>query len=152
LNFPPTYFFSGIEVQAVLDFRDLRGWRVAAAGTAAAPVGSPEAAGIDGRRGDWVALRNADTTLILELTLGESLRSVEPTVLYRETTADESPEAARGELPGLGFRLTEWSHVDRGAHQFAAIAYALPADFDLASFSALRSAEVSVETTELGGH
>ena len=31
LNFPPTYFFGGIEVQAVLDFRDLRGWQVAAA-------------------------------------------------------------------------------------------------------------------------
>jgi len=149
LNFPPSYFFSGIEVQAVLDFRDLRGWQVAAEGKLPAVVGSPSAASIDGQHSDWVALRNGDFTLILQLVLGESLRSVAPTVLYRETAADVSPEGLKGEMPAIGFRLAQWSQVERGAHQFAALAYALPADFDLATFSALRATRVVVEATEM---
>ena len=68
---------------------------------------------------------------------------------YRETAADVSPEGLKGEMPAIGFRLAQWSQVERGAHQFAALAYALPADFDLATFSALRATRVVVEATEM---
>jgi hypothetical protein len=126
LNFPPTYFFSGIEVQAVLDFRDLHGWRVAAAGTAAVPVGKGRE-GLDRRRSDWIGLLGEDVTFVLELQLGDSLRTLAPTVVYREESDDTEPDEVPGEMPGIGFRLTEWSAVDRGTHGFAAVAYALPA-------------------------
>jgi len=149
LNFPPTYFFSGIEVQAVLDFRDLRGWQVAAAGAAPLSVGAAGTAAIDRRRSDWVALRGPEATLVLELVLGESLSSLAPTVVYREETDSMAPEAAPGEMPGIGFRLSEWSAVGRGTHSFAAVAYALPADFDLTGFSAARAAPIRVGVSEL---
>ncbi|MDX2168869.1 MAG: hypothetical protein SF182_17490 [Deltaproteobacteria bacterium] len=126
LNFPPTYFFSHIEVQAVLDFRDLHGWRVAAADMPPRAVGVG-GDGLDGRRSDWIGLVGDDVTFVLELVLGESLRSLAPTLVYREQSDGPAPEEQMGEMPGIGFRLTEWSAIDRGTHGFAAVAYALPA-------------------------
>jgi len=150
LNFPPTFFFGGIEVQAVLDFRDLRGWRVAGAGVESVTVGDGRA-DLDRRRSDWIALSNDSVTLVLALVLGESLASLEPTLVYREADDDLGPEEQRGEMPGVGFRLTQWTAVDRGEHGFAATAYALPAGVDLERFTAQRASPVRVRTTVLRG-
>lgn len=149
LNFPPTYFFAGIEVQAVLDFRDLRGWRIAAAGTEPVPVASDGVARLDGARSDWVAMRGPDATLVLELVRGPSLASLVPTIVYRESADTAPPEDVAGELPAVGYRLTEWSGVDRGAHWFAAVARALPPDADLATFASERTEAITVSTREL---
>ncbi len=139
LNFAPTYFFSGIEVQAVLDFRDLRGWQVAAAGVEPVVVGADGATRLDGARSDWVGLRGPGAALLLELVRGESLATLVPTVVYRDDGDPHPPEDTPGEWPGLGYRLTEWSKVDRGEHWFAAVARALPPDADLAAIARERS-------------
>lgn len=151
LNFPPTYFFSGIEVQAVLDFRDLRGWRVEAAGRAAAQVGVAGGERLDGARSDWVALRGPETTLVLELERGATLATLVPSVVYRDGDQDVEPESQPGERPGLGYRLTDWSGVDRGEHEFAAVAVALPAEADLAAFAAARAAKMDVRARPMDG-
>ena len=150
LNFPPTYFFGGIEVQAVLDFRALRGWQVAAAGVAPVVVGDADAGRIDGARSDWVALRGPDATLVLELERGESLATLVPSVVYRDAGEAQPPEAVAGESPALGYRLTEWSQIDRGAHWFAAVAYALPPDADLAAAARRRVEPIDVLARPLG--
>lgn len=136
LNFPPTYFFSGIEVQAVLDFHDLRGWEVLAAGAPPTHVGAGR--GPDGIASDWIALRGPDTALLLALELGDSLASLHPTLVYRDDGSREPPEARDGELPGIGYRLSRWSDIGEGWHWFAALAYALPADADVESFARAR--------------
>jgi hypothetical protein len=144
LNFPPTYFFRGIEVQAVLDFRDLRGWTVRTpAGrldTAAAKSGTP-----DGGPGDWIALEGPDLTLVLRLQLGESLSSLKRDIVYRVDDDGDSPEAVPGVHPAIGFRLTEWGGVDRGNHGFTAIAYALPGGYDLEDFARQDRAPLAID-------
>jgi hypothetical protein len=59
LNFPPAYFFRGIEVQAALDFRDLRGWTVRTPAGASGVVGAIDraaAARLTAPDADWLAL------------------------------------------------------------------------------------------------
>lgn len=149
LNFPPSYFFAGIEVQAVLDFRDLRGWQVAAAGAAPVTVGDDDARRLDGVHSDWVALRGPEATLVLELVRGPSLATLVPTIVYRDDGEPQPPEAVAGERPGVGYRLREWSEVDRGHHWFAAVARALPPDADLAAFARERELPTTVTAREL---
>lgn len=136
LNFPPSYFFGHIEVQAALDCRDLRGWRVRAPAIAA-PVGAltpSERARLDGAKGDWIALQGPAATIVLRLRLGDSFASLRCGVLYRENAGGFGPESVPGEHPAIGFRLTEWGQVDRGHHWFAAIATALPLGSDVEQF------------------
>jgi hypothetical protein len=144
LNFPPTYFFAGIEVQAVLDFHALQGWQVATAGVPAVTVGAGADGRLDGARGNWVALRGPDATLVLELERGPTLATLVPSVVYRDGDDPQPPESQAGERPALGYRLTEWSGVDRGQHWFAAVAVALAADADLGAFAAARAVRLTV--------
>jgi hypothetical protein len=136
LNFPPAYFFRGIEVQAALDFRDLRGWTVWVPGGPVGIVGAmtgSSMARLNARDGEWLALTGPEVTLALHLRLGDTFRSLRRQVLYREDD-DAGPEGAPGEHPAVGFRLTKWGDVDRGHHWFAAVATALPAGYDLDRF------------------
>jgi hypothetical protein len=148
LNFPPTYFFRAIEVQAALDFRDLRGWGVRTAAAAPTPAddGGARAAPI----GEWIALEGPDLTLVLRLQLGDTLSSLHREILYRSGDDAHPPEALPGEHPAIGFRLTEWGGVDRGQHGFTAIAYALPAGYDLGAFAREDSAALTIEVRKRG--
>ena len=139
LNFPPTYFFRAIEVQAALDFRDLSGWRLLVPGAAAHLIGGGQnaaAAALNEREADWLALAGPNVTFVLRLQLGDSLASLRTRLLYREDADGFEPEAVPGERPAVGFRLTDWGEVDRGEHGFAAVAYALPAAYDIDRFAA----------------
>lgn len=147
LNFPPTYFFRGIEVQAALDFRDLRGWsvrtparRLGIVGTIGAPANSD---------GDWLALEGPDLTFVLRLQLGDSLASLRREILYREGNEGSPPEGEPGERPAVGFSLTEWSGVDRGQHGFTAVAYALPTGYDLTAFIREDAAPLTIDVQPL---
>ena len=152
LNFPPSYFFRAIEVQAALDFRDLRGWTVS---TARGPIGvvgdtrGDVRAAVNALDGDWVAVEGPDVTFVLRLRLGDTFASLRRQLLYREDEDGFAPEAAPGEHPALGFRLTEWGAVDRGQHWFAAVATVLPAGSDLEEFARADAARLTVETRAL---
>ena len=152
LNFPPTYFFGGIEVQAALDFRDLRGWTIQ---TPRGPLGAVGAVGgdvlqgLNALEGDWLALEGPTVILLLRLQLGDTFASLRRQLLYREDDSGFGPEAAPGEHPAVGFRLTEWGHVDRGQHQFTASAYALPAGYDLGQFTRDDAAPLTIEVQSL---
>jgi hypothetical protein len=152
LNFPPTYFFRGIEVQAALDFRDLRGWTVQTPHGPLGAVGSLSGdarTGINGLDGDWLALAGPELTVVLRLQLGDTFASLRRQLLYREDAEGYGPEEIPGEHPAIGFRLTEWGDVDRGQHWFAAIATALPAGYDVDQFAREDAEPLTIETRPL---
>lgn len=153
LNFPPTYFFRGVEVRAGLDFRDLRGWRFLAPGMRA-PVEVGRVSAVDlqrihGVEGNWFALSGDDVTLVQRLVVGPSFSSVTRSVLYAEGTDDRGPESVRGEMPAAGFALTRWEDVGSGHHWFSPVSYALPPDGDVERFLRESEAPLSVESAEL---
>ena len=156
LNFPPTYFFGGIEIQGVLDFRGLNGWRLRSDGSIAPlPIGSitkRQSASLERSSGDWFALIGDEATLVQTLTVSPSLATVERRLVYREGTAAQPPEDDPGEHPGVGYRLTGWGAVDRGAHWFASTSYVLPAGYDVESFLAERIANLEMEARPLEIH
>lgn len=141
LNFSPAQLLSGIVVRASLDFRNLRGWRFAAPGALSEPftVGNKPAeaaaALAAGLPATMLAVEGADTTLALVLQLGPTLRSLNQTIFYREDLAPDGPEDVLGQMPGIGFLLTEWGHIERGEHWFVAESYALPPGYDPAVFA-----------------
>lgn len=153
LNFPPTYFFHSIEVQAALDFRALGSWTVRAPGAAGGTIGALDRTTtkkLNAIDGDWIALSGPDLTLVLRLQLGESFASLRRQLLYRENDDGAGPESAPGEHPAIGFRLTDWSHVDRGTHWFAAIATALPPGYDVERFIREDATAPSVDVRDVG--
>jgi hypothetical protein len=153
LNFPPTYFFRAIDVQAALDFRGLAGWTVHTPQGAAGVVGALSAGAssrLNALEADWLALEGPLTTLVLRLELGDSLASLRRQILYRDTDEARGPEALAGEHPAIGFRLTEWGAVDRGNHHFTAVSCALPATYDLAEFASQDVEPISVAVTPFG--
>jgi hypothetical protein len=145
LNFPPTYFFRGIEVLGVLDFRDLGDWHLLAQGLPAAlPIGTldeEQRRDLNRRPGDWFALLGPSVTLVQMLTTSPSLATVERTLVLRRENGWQKPERWKGEMPGVGYRLTDWNGVDRGQHWFASTSYALPAGYDVHRFLAERHSE-----------
>jgi len=149
LNFPPTYFFGGIEIRAALDFRDLRGWQLLAPGLREPlVVGSmrpQDVERLNALPGDWFALIGSNVQLVQVLGSSPSLATVDRRLFYREQTAPDRPEAERGEMPGVGHRLTRWEHVGSGAHWFSATCYALPAEYDLQQFLRERARPVTIE-------
>jgi hypothetical protein len=152
LNFPPAYFFRGIEVQAALDFRDLRGWTVRTPAGRAGAVGAIDeetTERLNDLDADWLALDGPDATVVLRLVLGESFASLRRQLLYRENDGGYEPESDRGERPAIGFSLTEWGEVDRGHHWFAAVATALRAGYDVDNFLRLDAMPVEIEVRPL---
>jgi hypothetical protein len=140
LNFPPTYFFRGVKVLGVLDFRDLTGWRLLAHGMAEpraiAALDESQRRDLNERPGDWFALLGPSVTLVQMLTTSPSLATLKRTLVYRQESDWQKPERWKGEMPGVGYRLTEWNDVDRGHHWFASTSYALPAGYDVQRFLA----------------
>jgi len=153
LNFPPTYFFRGIEVLGVLDFRDLDGWRLLAQEmTDAVPISDLDdrrRRDLNRRPGDWFALLGPTVTLVQMLTTSESLSSLSRTLAFRQEKGWQKPERWKGEMPGVGYRLTDWSDVDGGHHWFASTSYALPAGYDVHEFIARLDDEPVVTSSEL---
>lgn len=142
LNFPPTRFFGGIELQAALDFRGLDGWTVL-------PATGAVGGAVDGALGNWVALHGPSATVVLGLELGESLRSLRTSLIYRDGDVERPPETVPGERPALGFRLTDWSAIDGGQHEFSALAYVLPPDYDVGRFIRERTEPLVVSVMPL---
>ena len=138
LNFPPTFFFRGIEVQAFLDFRDLQGWRLLAPGLPAPVMISSltraTSAQVNRLPGDWIALQGPHVTVVCSVEMSPSLETVRRQLLYRESDSGTEPESVVGEMPGVGYRLTEWDRVDRGRHWFTVRSYALPPAYEVSQF------------------
>lgn len=153
LNFPPTYFFRGIVIRGVLDFRDLTGWRLMADGLPGpvliGDVDDDRRRRLNELSGDWFALLGEDVTLIQTLEVSPSLESVRRLLVYRESEGGRPPEAVVGERPGVGYRLVDWGDVDRGHHGFTSSSYAAPPGYDVRRFLHLNRMPVRLEARRI---
>jgi hypothetical protein len=153
LNFPPTFFFSSIAVEAGLDFRDLRGWRVVAPEISPpvqiGAVPTPMVAALNRVPAAWFAVVGPHVQFVQLFAVSASLASLERTLVYRETARPRPPEVHGGELPGIGYVLRGWGGVGSGAHAFTATTYALPSDENLAAFLAERAVPPTVDVAPL---
>jgi hypothetical protein len=143
LNFPPRYFFGGIAVRVVLDFRDLRGWSLLAP-SLPAPIAidgtmTKEKAALNDSADSWFALRGSQVTLVQTMGVSPSLATIRHRLLYAESTKPSPPEVVPGEEPGVGFRLDRWEQVGAGLHQLESVSYALPPEVDVRAFMAART-------------
>lgn len=133
LRFPAAYFFSDIQIRAYVDFRDLRGWQLLLPGHGS-PIAidgrmTPEEAALGAQVPEWFALRGPQVTLVQFFGLSPSLRTVQRRFFYRDDIAvTDPPEAAPGEIPGVGYELVDWERVDRGVHSLHAMSFVLPPD------------------------
>lgn len=139
LNFAPHLLFTDITIHAVLDFRDLRGWTVQTPGRRGVLRVDgkmvAEKLALSRSPGDWFALRGPGITLLEVMQVSPSLSTVKRHLLYRESTAAvDPPESEPGEMPGIGYTLTQWDKVESGAHWFASNSYALPPELDVREF------------------
>lgn len=136
LNYPPTYFFTDIEVDVLLDFRDLRDWRLTLPGQQDIVIGASPANDKTtvSQSPTWFALQGPGLTLAQILYVSESLEPARRRFLLRDTDAPNPPEAIAGEHPAVGYRLDRWEHVAAGTHGLKAVALALPAGADVAEF------------------
>jgi hypothetical protein len=122
LPFSPAVVFRSIIGRAGADFRDLRGWRlVTPAHPAGIPItGRPAAAPVD-ESTRWFALAGPQHTLLFALALSGELARVTSRALYLvdDEAHDEPPEHARGQVPGVGYRMTGGERVPKGRHRFS---------------------------------
>jgi hypothetical protein len=152
LNFPPTYFFHRICIRAVLDFRDLRGWNVLGEGmTDPLPIGSMSEQDIErlnGLSGDWFALIGPEVTLVQFLGTSSSLATLKSRLLYTEHGEPQEPEDVPGEMPAIGYLLSDWEDVPAGKHWFSSTSFALPPGEDPRDFVRSRKRKVTVQSRE----
>jgi hypothetical protein len=124
LPFSPGLFFRSIVGRAGPDFRGLRGWRVM---TPAHPAGievtgrPTEATRALDEHTRWFLLAGPGHAVLFVLTLSDGLaRVIDPTFyLIDDATKDEAPEAARGQVPGVGYRLAGGERMPTGRHRFS---------------------------------
>jgi hypothetical protein len=149
LNFPPTYFFSNISVETVLDFRGLPGWQVDAPsldGPKEIDALSPQDLRLLNQTpAEWFALVGPRVQLVQVLEVSASLTPLDRRLVMRVTATGLPPESVVGEMPGIGYGLRGWGAVDRGVHAFAAVTYMLPRDAALTTFLRSRATPAQIE-------
>lgn len=143
LNFPPTYFFSDIVIEVVLDFRNLDGWQLDLPNrherVRIGDVGD-EAAALNRITETSFALVGPRVTFVQTFAVSPSLEPVYKHFIYRDDPRPDPPEAVVGQKPGIGYGLERWEQVEAGEHRLTAISYAVPSDVDVSQFMRSRSA------------
>ena len=153
LNVPPRYFFGDIDVRAILDFRDLRGWSLLTANLT-------EPLPLDGRMtaqkealnklpAPWFALLSPKVVLVQTMEVSPSLSSLRQRLIYHEAGKPHPPESVPGEEPGVGFELDRWDAVAAGTHQLASTSYALPPALPVRAFMQARSVPLQIRVGQI---
>jgi hypothetical protein len=144
LNFPPTYFFSDIVIEVVLDFRDLHDWLLyLPQSSVRLRIGDMPAAVVAAlNRVDetTLALIGPRVTLVQTFGISPSLEPVSKRLVYRDSTEPQPPEDVPGERPGIGYALEDWEAVGAGEHGLTATSYALSPEIDVDEFIRSRAA------------
>jgi hypothetical protein len=122
LPFSLAYVFGDLDVRLYLDFLKLDGFRVVAEGLPSGTriVGSPptDRAPQDEPRTHWFLLEGRSVKFFHRLRFGPTLDRLECRLFYVDDPArPDPPEAVPGSVPGIGYRLTDWSSVRRGRHE-----------------------------------
>lgn len=131
LRFPATHFFSSIRVQGYIDFRGLWGWSLLLPDDGETYLidgqTSPQERALAYRNPAWFALRGPEVTMIQYFGLSPSLQSLKRRFLYRDDkTAAFPPESVQGEVPAVGYELSEWQGVGSGTHSLHVTSFVVP--------------------------
>jgi hypothetical protein len=138
LRFPAAFFFSDITAETYADFRNLGPHTLAlpsSRGAVAAARANRSELALDGLPTSRFALVSPSFSLFASLRLSNSLRSLEPRLLYHnDAELRRPPEEVPGELPGVGFALHDWKGVGSGLHTLEGTIVILPGHWDVERF------------------
>ncbi len=156
LPWVPRLIFGDIRARIYLDFIDLRGFTLEwsamnAAGVKIGEQGSEQAVIDDPPPVKWIAFRGEGRVMIQTITPNPDLALIDRRLYYSNDSPPSSPpESYPGEHPGVGYTMTGWEKLSRGAHVFDSLLVSAPEGFDPAKLLSELSAAPLVETRAVG--
>lgn len=153
LRRPATFFLGDILIEVVLDFRDLRGWRLELPGSSpvvdVGDVGDDESRTLNASEATSFVLRGPKLNLMYSFNFSESLQTVRKHFVYRDDAQPDPPEAVVGQRPGVGYALEQWEAVGPGEHTLTASSYALPSSVSIEDFLHARERPLAIAVRPL---
>jgi hypothetical protein len=144
LNHRPTYFFSDIVIEVILDFRDLVGWQLYLPRRQerlnVGEIAARRISELNLLDDTTFALIGAQVTLVQTFSVSSSLQTVYKHLIYRDGLDPDPPESVAGQRPGVGYGLERWEDVNAGEHGLLVVSYALPPGVDVDEFVRSRTA------------
>jgi hypothetical protein len=154
VKFPwvPRLIFGDVRVNIYLDFIDLRGFTLAWSGMKGDGVRigdeSSERAVIDDPPVvQWVAFRCDGRVMVQTVAPSADLALIDRRLYYsNDSPPFSAPETYPGEHPGVGYSMTGWEKLSRGAHLFDSLLVSAPEGFDPSTLLRELSVAPIVET------
>lgn len=139
VDFPalPDALFGDIQVRVDFDFTDLSGYELLWSGMRTAPIkigdiraesalASDHAAAIS-----WIAFRGHGRTTVQTLAPVADLNNIQRRVYFRdETGASGTAAASSASSRGVGYVMTGWESMARGAHSLDSLLITAPGNYD----------------------
>ena len=153
LRRPATFFLGDILIEVVLDFRDLRGWRLELPGSSpivqVGDVDNDESRALNASEATSFVLRGPNLNLMYSFSFSESLKTVRKHFVYRDDVQPDPPESVEGQRPGVGYALEQWEEVGPGEHTLTASSYALPLSASTEDFIHARAIPLAIAVRPL---
>ncbi|MHB8381889.1 MAG: hypothetical protein ACYDC3_06060 [Candidatus Binataceae bacterium] len=139
VDFPalPGALFGDIQVRVDFDFTDLSGYQLLWSGMRTSPIkiGDVNAesalAGAHTAAISWIAFRGHGRTTVQTLAPVADLNNIQRRVYFRDETGP--PETAAASQPpsrGVGYVMTGWESMARGAHSLDSLLITAPGNYD----------------------
>lgn len=139
VDFPalPDALFGDIEVRVDFDFTDLSGYQLLWSGMRTAPIKIGDIRAENVLADDhataisWIAFRGHGRTTVQTLAPVADLSDIKRRIYFRdETGASETAAASRAHSRGVGYVMTGWETMARGAHSLDSLLITAPGDYD----------------------
>jgi len=139
VDFPalPGALFGDIEVRVDFDFTDLSGYQLLWSGMRTAPIRIGDLRAENALVADhaasisWIAFRGHGRTTVQTLAPVADLNDIKRRVYFRdETGASQTAAASRAPSRGVGYVMTGWETMARGAHSLDSLLITAPGDYD----------------------
>lgn len=139
VDFPalPDALFGDIQVRVDFDFTDLSGYELLWSGMRTAPIKIGDTRAEDALAEDrtaaisWIAFRGHGRTTVQTLAPVADLNNIQRRVYFRdETGAAGTAAVSRPASRGVGYVMTGWETMTRGAHSLDSLLITAPGDYD----------------------
>jgi hypothetical protein len=139
VKFPwvPNAVFGDVHVRLYYDFLHLDGFQLLYSDMPGAPIriglpaseqqirAAPEPLAVR-----WLALRGQGRTLVQMLIPAPDATAVTRRLFYLDSSKPDPPERVPGNHPGVGYELTGWQDLSRGAHHFRSVLVSVDGSYD----------------------
>lgn len=162
VDFPPLpdALFGDVEVRVDFDFTDLSGYDLLWSGMHSAPIQIGDFRAEHALRGDhaatikWIAFRGHGRTTVQTLAPVADLNNIKRKLYFRDETGASATSAdPHASSRGIGYVMTGWKTMARGAHSLDSLLITAPGNYDPeVMFRELHTAPIVRATTgrELG--